>query len=299
MTAAFTTGFGLGFLVAAQVGPVWLLCVRSVLRGRTATGLAIGAAAALVDTAYAALGVAGAATILEIAGLRIDLGLLGASFLIYIGTRTMWHGIRARSGMETLDEVADPRKAFFTGLAATAANPSTIISWAAIFTAAHTADVASSGGTATVMLAGVGIGSFTWFLILSVASGVIGARLRRAGAAAHRRDLGLALAGFGVYLGVGTLRTPDSPFGSRSDRGRLAVVGADLRRAEPGGVAQQAGHDQQLRHGGAGSGGGVGTGRQQALDDRVEQAIAGQRPPRTPSVAGRSSPGRATRRPWR
>ena len=54
MTAAFTTGFGLGFLVAAQVGPVWLLCARSVLRGRIATGLAIGAAAALVDTAYAA-----------------------------------------------------------------------------------------------------------------------------------------------------------------------------------------------------------------------------------------------------
>lgn len=206
MTAAFTTGFGLGFLVAAQVGPVWLLCVRSVLRGRTATGLAIGAAAALVDTAYAALGVAGAATILEIAGLRIGLGLIGASFLVYIGTRTMWHGIRARSGMETLDEVADPRKAFLTGLAATAANPSTIISWAAIFTAAHTADVASSGGTATVMLAGVGIGSFTWFTILSVASGVIGARLGERVQRPIDVISGLALAGFGVYLGVGTLR---------------------------------------------------------------------------------------------
>lgn len=43
MTAALTTGLGLGFLVAAQVGPVWLLCVRSVLRGRVAAGLAIGA----------------------------------------------------------------------------------------------------------------------------------------------------------------------------------------------------------------------------------------------------------------
>lgn len=206
MTAAFTTGFGLGFLVAAQVGPVWLLCVRSVLRGRVATGLAIGGAAALVDTTYAALGVAGAATLLEIAGLRIGLGLIGASVLVYIGARTMWHGIRARGGMETLEEVADPRKAFLTGLAATAANPSTIISWAAIFTAAHTADVATSGGSAAVLLAGIGIGSFSWFVILSVLSGLVGSRLGEKVQRPIDVLSGLALAGFGVYLGVATLR---------------------------------------------------------------------------------------------
>lgn len=206
MTAAFTTGFGLGFLVAAQVGPVWLLCARSVLRGRVATGLAIGAAAALVDTAYAALGVAGAASLLEIAGLRVGLGLLGAAFLVYLGTRTMWQGLRARMGMEALEEVASPKRAFLTGLAATAANPSTIVSWAAIFTAAHTADVATSAPSAGAMLLAIGLGSFTWFLILSLLSGALGARLGEQVQRPIDALSGLALAGFGTYLGWHTLR---------------------------------------------------------------------------------------------
>jgi hypothetical protein len=39
IVTAFATGFGLGFLVAAQIGPISLLCVRSVLPGRLRTGL--------------------------------------------------------------------------------------------------------------------------------------------------------------------------------------------------------------------------------------------------------------------
>jgi hypothetical protein len=79
MSVALWTGLGLGFLVAAQVGPIWLLCARSVLRGRLATGLAIGAGAALVDLAYACLGVAGAAQLLRVAALRLVLGLVGTA----------------------------------------------------------------------------------------------------------------------------------------------------------------------------------------------------------------------------
>ncbi len=33
MSHSFATGFGLGFVVAAQVGPIWVFCARSVLRG--------------------------------------------------------------------------------------------------------------------------------------------------------------------------------------------------------------------------------------------------------------------------
>ena len=43
MTTAPLTGFGLGFLVAAQVGPVWLLAARSVIAGRLITEIMIGA----------------------------------------------------------------------------------------------------------------------------------------------------------------------------------------------------------------------------------------------------------------
>jgi threonine/homoserine/homoserine lactone efflux protein len=56
IATAFATGFGLGFLVAAQIGPISLLCVRSVLRGRLRTGLGLSLGVAIVDSAYAALG---------------------------------------------------------------------------------------------------------------------------------------------------------------------------------------------------------------------------------------------------
>jgi hypothetical protein len=57
---AVAVGFGLGFFVAAQVGPMSLFLIRSTLRRGWTTGLAIGAGIAAIDTAYGILGIAGA-----------------------------------------------------------------------------------------------------------------------------------------------------------------------------------------------------------------------------------------------
>jgi putative LysE/RhtB family amino acid efflux pump len=168
MSSAFAAGLGLGFLVAMQVGPIWVFCARSVLRGTAAVGIAIGAGAAVIDALYAALGVLGASALLEIDPLRIALGLLGAAFLAYLGARTLWSAFRVRLGGESDEEVASPRRAFLTSLAATASNPLTIASWAAIFAAASTADLVQSGFKASALVAGVAVGTFTWFAALSV-----------------------------------------------------------------------------------------------------------------------------------
>jgi len=168
MTSAAAAGFGLGFLVAMQVGPIWVFCARSVLRGTAAVGIAIGAGAAVIDALYAGLGVAGASALLEIDALRIALGLVGAAFLAFLGARTFWSAFRVRLGGESEEEVASPRRAFLTSLAATASNPMTIASWAAIFTAASTADLVGSGFTESALIAGVALGTFSWFLALSV-----------------------------------------------------------------------------------------------------------------------------------
>ena len=86
---AATTGLTLGFLVAAQVGPIWLLCVRSVVRGRLLTGLGVGLGAAIIDTAAASLGMAGVAQALQIVQLRLVVGLAGSAVLLAIGGRTL------------------------------------------------------------------------------------------------------------------------------------------------------------------------------------------------------------------
>jgi threonine/homoserine/homoserine lactone efflux protein len=207
MTVALWTGLGLGFLVAAQVGPIWLLCARSVLRGRLVTGLAIGAGAALVDLAYACLGVAGAAQLLRVVALRLALGLVGTAVLLGLGARTLWSAFRVRSGAETQGELASPLRALRVSLAATASNPLTIASWGAVFAAASAASVATSTATTSAMLAGIGVGSFAWFSILSLGMTALRRRIGDRGLRAADTLAGLGLLGFGGLLGWRTLRT--------------------------------------------------------------------------------------------
>ncbi len=168
---SLAVGFGLGLFVGAQPGPVSLLCIRSVLRGALASGVAIGAGAALIDLLYAGLGLAGAATLLEADALRVAFGLVGALVLGVIGARTLWAAFRVRLGGEAPEEVASPPRAFATAVAATASNPLTIATWAAIFTAASAAAVgeaATSADGAALMLAGVAAGTLTAFTALSL-----------------------------------------------------------------------------------------------------------------------------------
>jgi putative LysE/RhtB family amino acid efflux pump len=196
-------GFGLGFLVAAQLGPISLLAIRSTLRNGLLVGLAIAAGVAVVDTLYAAAGAAGAAGLLAIEPLRLAFGLVGAAVLALLGARTLWSAFRIRAGGESREELATPRAAFVTALGATASNPLTIASWAAVFTAASTAG-AAAGSAAALLLAGVGLGSLTCMAVL--AGGVSVAR-RRVGPRMLRAVDGIAGAGILTSGGLLAFRT--------------------------------------------------------------------------------------------
>jgi putative LysE/RhtB family amino acid efflux pump len=193
-------GFGLGFVVAAAIGPISLLCIRTVLRGALGTGVAIGAGAAVVDATYALLGALGAGRLLAIGPLQVVLGIVGAAVIAGLGLRTLWSAFRVRLGGECAEEVASPWRAFLTSLAATASNPSTILSWAAIFAAASTAS--SVDGTAATLLlcAGVGCGTLTWFTTLSL--GMVAIRARVGDRLLRLVDIG---SGVGLLLFSGVL----------------------------------------------------------------------------------------------
>lgn len=206
--SALLVGFGLGFFVGAQPGPVSLLCIRSVLRGAFRAGIAIGAGAALIDLLYAALGLAGAASLLEIEELRLAFGLLGAGVLAYIGYRTLWSAFRVRLGGESEAEVATPRRAFATAVAATASNPLTIATWAAIFTAAGAAAVAnaaSSAPAAGMLLGGVALGTLTAFSLLSLLVAAVRGRFGPRLLATVDVVAGAGLLGFAGLLGWRTV----------------------------------------------------------------------------------------------
>ena len=190
-------GFGLGFLVALQLGPMSLLLIRSTLRQGLVVGLSIGAGIAVIDAAYATLGAAGAAPLLTIGPLRLLLGIVGTAVLVWLGARTLMSAVHARAGLESVDDVDGAGRAFRTSLAATASNPLTIVSWAGVFAAAST----GSSASAVPLVAGVALGSATWVSLL--ACGVAGARRAVTPRMVLVTDLlaGLGLLGFAGALG--------------------------------------------------------------------------------------------------
>jgi threonine/homoserine/homoserine lactone efflux protein len=199
-------GYGLGLLLAAQVGPVTLLIVRSVLRGgrAVAVGLAMAASVASIDVLYATLGLAGVGRLFVSSWAGTALGLVSAAILVALGLRTVWLGLRARAGFEDLADVVVPSRAFITASAATALNPLTIALWTVSFPAAAPAAARSSVGAAAWVLTGAALGTLTWYAGFSTAVALV---RRRVGATLLRVvDVltGCGLVAFGALLGVRT-----------------------------------------------------------------------------------------------
>jgi putative LysE/RhtB family amino acid efflux pump len=201
-------GFGLGFFVALQLGPMSLFLIRSTLRSGWRVGAAIGAGIATVDGLYAAAGAGGAAPLLSIQPLRLALGLAGAIVLVGLGARTLYSAFRVRVGGETASEIAGPRRAFLTALGGTASNPSTIVSWAAIFAAASTAGLVHTTASAIILVVGVAIGSLTWVTLLATSVAFAGRSMSPRSIRVTDGVAGAGLIGFGGVVAYTTLVAP-------------------------------------------------------------------------------------------
>lgn len=186
-------GFGLGFLVALQLGPMSLYLVRSTLRGGLPAGLGVGAGIATVDGAYATAGAAGAAAVLQVPGVRTAVGLVGAAALVLLGVRALQAARTAR----TEDDgraAASVWPAFRTSVAATAANPLTILSWAAVFSAAP------RGTSASLLVLGVLLGSLVWVTALALAVSTVRRAVSLRAVRLADAVAGIGLLGFAVAL---------------------------------------------------------------------------------------------------
>lgn len=148
---------------------------------------------------YAAAGAAGTASLLAIDGVRIVAAGVGVLVLAVLGIRALWVAFRVRTGSELPGEVATPRRAFATSVGATASNPATIVSWAAIFAAAT-----GAGSSILGLLAGVGLGSLTWVSLLAVGIALV---RRSIGSRGLRIADGLAGVGMLGYAGALGYRT--------------------------------------------------------------------------------------------
>lgn len=179
MAAFFLKGLAFGFLLAATVGPMWVLCLRRTLAAGTPVGLASGMGIAVADGIYGAVAAFGLTAVSSfLLGHRFWLGVAGAAFLLWLGVKTLL----ARpaplepGGVPTDASARDVAAAFLSTLGLTLTNPPTILAFAAIFAGlglAANSDYAAAGA----IVAGVFAGSAGWWLILAAGAGRLRGRL--------------------------------------------------------------------------------------------------------------------------
>ena len=190
----FFEGIVIGFAIAAPVGPIGVLCIRRTLaKGRT-SGFVSGLGAATADALYGSVAALGLTFVTNLlVGGESWLRLVGGAFLIFLGVRTFLTRPAERAapagGSGLLGDYAST-------LFLTLTNPTTILSFAAIF-AGLGAGEANGGHSATLLVPGVFVGSAMWWFVLSGAVGLFRAKLSARGLRWVNRVSGAIIATFG------------------------------------------------------------------------------------------------------
>ena len=202
MTVLFLKGLLFGFLLAATVGPMWVLCFRRTLEQGALVGFASGMGIAVADGFYGAVAAFG---LTAISGFLFRhgfwIGLVGGVFLVYLG-------LKALLVLPSLE----PSKAsagglwpsFLSTLGLTLANPPTILAFVAIF--AGLGLVTDDYGGAALVVLGVFLGSASWWIVLAAGAGWLRDRIGPRQFRAVNVVSGLTILGFAVWQLAAVLR---------------------------------------------------------------------------------------------
>ena len=190
LLSALGRGLVIGFVIAAAIGPIGLLCIRRTLVEGAAVGAVSGLGAATADGLYASIAAFGLTALSDVlVGARRPLGVVGGCFLLAL----------ALNSLRTRAEAAPDRpprtllSAYVTTLGLTIANPATILSFAAAFVGLGLAGHGAPAAAALVL--GVFTGSASWWLSLAGAVSRFRGRL-------GPDSLGRLAAGSSVLIGL-------------------------------------------------------------------------------------------------
>lgn len=196
----FWKGLLIGLAIAAPVGPIGVLCIRRTLAEGQLAGLVVGMGAATADAIYGAIAALGISAVSSRLVAQQDLIRLGGgAFLVYLGWRTL-RAVPAASaarlsgrGLWTV---------YGSAVLLTLTNPTTILSFVAVFAGIGLAEVADDRGAALIVVLGVFLGSAAWWLFLSNLVGLFRRALTPARQLWINRLSGCILIGFGVVAVV-------------------------------------------------------------------------------------------------
>lgn len=196
--AFLAKGLVLGFSIAAPVGPIGVLCFRRALEQGFWPAAAGGLGTAAADAAYAAVAAFG---ITAISTLLLDfqraLAIVGGAALLWLGLRAFRTRPADRAAAAGGRGLAPMFAATFL---LTLANPSTILSFAAVFAGLGLVGAMNGGTAAGVLTLGVFAGSMLWWVLLAGTVSALRARVPRSALLWANRSSGLLLGAFGIYV---------------------------------------------------------------------------------------------------
>jgi threonine/homoserine/homoserine lactone efflux protein len=204
MARLLASGFALGFAIAASPGPIFFLCVRRTLARGWLHGLVSGLGVASADATYglvAALGLTAVSAFLT--GQRLWLELAGGAALLVLAARMLRSRPAERPAGPARSGEGLPA-AYLSIFGLTIANPQTILSFAAVF-AGLGLDLASGYAPAAALVAGVLLGSASWWLVLTGSVALLRRRIAGGLLAGVTLASGLAVGAFGVAAVVSAL----------------------------------------------------------------------------------------------
>jgi threonine/homoserine/homoserine lactone efflux protein len=192
----FLEGMVIGFAIAAPVGPIGVLCIRRTLAEGRLWGLVSGLGAATADAAYGAVAALGLTFVTDLLlGGELWLRLVGGFFLLFLGARTF---LSKPSESPASAEGRGLFGAYASTLVLTLTNPTTILSFAAIFAGLGAGAADGDVLSAMTLVVGVFLGSALWWLVLSTATGLFRSRLSTGGLRWVNRISGTIIAAFGA-----------------------------------------------------------------------------------------------------
>ncbi|SDH11557.1 LysE family translocator [Roseospirillum parvum] len=165
----FLKGLLIGFLIAAPVGPVGILCIRRALADGRLAAFVAGLGAAVADTFYGAVAGLGLTLVSDfLLDHKALLSVVGGLFLLGLG----WRTLRAHPDYsQTSDVHLGLLRDFFSTFAITLTNPATILAFVAVFAALGGVRFEGINLASWALIAGVFTGSALWWLLLSALAG--------------------------------------------------------------------------------------------------------------------------------
>jgi threonine/homoserine/homoserine lactone efflux protein len=200
-TAVLLKYVTIGFAVAAPVGPMSLLCIDRTLRKGFIAGAVFGGGIAIADITYAFIVGIGLASVQNWLSSYGNWLRIGGAVIIAILAIPMWR----RHSIDTpRREVPNAHwRAAVVAYTLTMSNPHTILLFATVLAATSLSLDTKQAG---IFAAGVGIGSFSWWLILTASMQRIAHRLSPDAITAINRLMASILLGIAVYLIVSALQ---------------------------------------------------------------------------------------------